>query len=58
MSKRIVVPTLLYGVEIWALNAREKRIPNVMELEFLRIIFMVTIRIGLGIRKSGEELVR
>ena len=55
MNERIVVPTVLYGVETWSLNAKEKRRLNEMKINCLRSICGVTIRDR--IRNSGEELV-
>ena len=50
----IVMPTVLYGAETWALNAREKRILNVMEMKCLQTNCDMT-EIGSEMKKLEEE---
>ena len=55
MYGRIVVPSVSYGSETWALNVREERRLNVMEKKFLRRLCGVTIMDRIrneGIRKT------
>ena len=44
MYESIVVPTALYGAETWAVNGRERKKLDVMEMRSLRSICGVTIR--------------
>ena len=42
ICERIVVPSVLYGAEPWALKEREKKTSDVMEIKFLRSMCGVT----------------
>jgi hypothetical protein len=43
MYEGIVAPTLLYGSEVWATSAAERRRMEVMEMKFMRAICGVSI---------------
>lgn len=39
---RVIVPTVLHDVELWGMRLAGRRIVNVLEMKYLRIMILVT----------------